>query len=99
MPSLLGCGAGKSAFCVQYVEGHFVESYNPTIESTFWKTVTYKGERIAVSIRDTAGQSEVCVGDCLCPIWSHARACACTQIVECRAYRCVIAVPSVVCGC
>jgi hypothetical protein len=52
-------GVGKSAFCVQFVEGHFVESYNPTIESTFWKTVTYKRERIAVSIRDTAGQSEV----------------------------------------
>lgn len=41
---------------VQYVDGHFVESYYPTIENTFSKVVKYKGQEYATEIIDTAGQ-------------------------------------------
>jgi Ras homolog enriched in brain len=48
--------AGKSALTVQYVDGHFVDSYYPTIENTFEKAITYNGERFQTEIVDTAGQ-------------------------------------------
>ena len=48
--------AGKSSLTVQYVEGHFVESYYPTIENTFSKIISFKGEDFATEIVDTAGQ-------------------------------------------
>ena len=41
---------------VQYVDGHFVESYYPTIENTFSKTIRYKGQDFATEMIDTAGQ-------------------------------------------
>ena len=47
---------GKSSLTVQYVDGHFVESYYPTIENTFSKTIRYKGADFATEIIDTAGQ-------------------------------------------
>jgi Ras homolog enriched in brain len=47
---------GKSSLTVQFVEGHFIESYYPTIENTFRKTVKYKGHEYQVEILDTAGQ-------------------------------------------
>lgn len=47
---------GKSALTVQLVEGHFVESYYPTIENTFSKVIKYKGNEYATEIVDTAGQ-------------------------------------------
>jgi Ras family protein len=47
---------GKSSLTVQFVDGHFVESYYPTIENTFSKTIKYKGEDFATEIIDTAGQ-------------------------------------------
>ena len=47
---------GKSSLTVQYVENHFVESYYPTIENTFSKTIKYKGQEYATEIIDTAGQ-------------------------------------------
>jgi len=49
---------GKSALTVQYVDGHFVDSYYPTIENTFEKTITYNGEKFLTEIVDTAGQDE-----------------------------------------
>jgi hypothetical protein len=48
--------AGKSSLTVQFVDGHFVESYYPTIENTFSKVIKYKGEEYATEIVDTAGQ-------------------------------------------
>ncbi|KAL9055134.1 MAG: hypothetical protein Q9162_003711 [Coniocarpon cinnabarinum] len=48
--------AGKSSLTVQYVDGHFVESYYPTIENTFSKIIKYKGQDFATEIIDTAGQ-------------------------------------------
>jgi GTPase SAR1 family protein len=41
---------------VQFVDGHFVESYYPTIENTFSKVIKYKGQDYATEIIDTAGQ-------------------------------------------
>src|SRR6266576_2956114 len=39
-------------------KNHFVDAYYPTIESTFAKSVTYKGVEYDCHIIDTAGQDE-----------------------------------------
>jgi Ras family protein len=54
--SLIDLFAGKSSLTVQFVDGHFVESYYPTIENTFSKIIRYKGQDFATEIIDTAGQ-------------------------------------------
>lgn len=41
---------------MQFIENQFVESYYPTIESTFVKAVNYKGTEYQCEIIDTAGQ-------------------------------------------
>jgi len=43
---------------VQFVDGHFVESYYPTIENTFSKVIKYRNQEFATEIIDTAGQDE-----------------------------------------
>jgi len=47
---------GKSSLTVQFVDGHFVESYYPTIENTFRQTIKYRGHEYECEILDTAGQ-------------------------------------------
>ncbi|GAP87656.1 putative GTP-binding protein rhb1 [Rosellinia necatrix] len=49
---------GKSSLAVQFVDGHFVESYYPTIENTFSKVIRFKGNDFQTEIVDTAGQDE-----------------------------------------
>lgn len=49
---------GKSSLVIQFIENHFVESYYPTIESTFSKTISYNGINYDCDIIDTAGQDE-----------------------------------------
>lgn len=49
---------GKSSLTVQYVDGHFVDSYYPTIENTFSKVIRYRNQDFAVEMIDTAGQDE-----------------------------------------
>ncbi|KAF5387821.1 hypothetical protein D9615_000373 [Tricholomella constricta] len=49
---------GKSSMVVQFIENHFIESYYPTIESTFVKSVPYNGTEYHCEIIDTAGQDE-----------------------------------------
>jgi len=49
---------GKSSLVIQYIENDFVESYYPTIESTFTKSVSYKNVEYECDIIDTAGQDE-----------------------------------------
>lgn len=49
---------GKLSMTVRFVEDHFVESYYPTIENQFSKTITYKNQEYAIEILDTAGQDE-----------------------------------------
>jgi GTPase SAR1 family protein len=34
---------GKSSLVIQFCENHFVDSYYPTIENTFTKTIKYRG--------------------------------------------------------
>ena len=47
---------GKSSLTVQFVEGHFVESYYPTIENAFSRIIRSNGQDYATEIVDTAGQ-------------------------------------------
>ncbi|RMZ89918.1 hypothetical protein DV736_g2841, partial [Chaetothyriales sp. CBS 134916] len=47
---------GKSSLTVQFVEGHFVESYYPTIENTFSREIKHNGQSYLTEIIDTAGQ-------------------------------------------
>ncbi|PFH47441.1 hypothetical protein AMATHDRAFT_67744 [Amanita thiersii Skay4041] len=49
---------GKSSLVNAFIENHFVDAYYPTIESTFAKSVTYKGVEYDCHIIDTAGQDE-----------------------------------------
>ena len=50
---------GKSSLVIQFTENQFIESYYPTIENTFSKSVNYKGVDYDCDIIDTAGQ--VCI--------------------------------------
>ncbi|CAD6580902.1 MAG: GTP-binding protein [Alectoria sarmentosa] len=47
---------GKSSLTVQFVDGHFVDSYYPTIENTFSKVIRHCSQDFATEIVDTAGQ-------------------------------------------
>jgi Ras homolog enriched in brain len=47
---------------VQFVEGHFIESYYPTIENSFRKKVKARGEEYDCEILDTAGQVSSSLG-------------------------------------
>ncbi|KAF7288247.1 hypothetical protein HMN09_00485100 [Mycena chlorophos] len=49
---------GKSSLIIQYCQNEFIDSYYPTIESTFAKTVKFKNVEYDVDIIDTAGQDE-----------------------------------------
>ncbi|KAK3169461.1 GTP-binding protein [Lepraria neglecta] len=49
---------GKSSLTVQFVEGHFVDNYYPTIENTFSKVIKHRSQDFATEIVDTAGQDE-----------------------------------------
>ncbi|XP_064805635.1 GTP-binding protein Rheb isoform X2 [Oncorhynchus masou masou] len=47
---------GKSSLTIQFVEGQFVDSYDPTIENTFTKMITVNGQEYHLQLVDTAGQ-------------------------------------------
>ncbi|KAF9560345.1 hypothetical protein CPC08DRAFT_690138 [Agrocybe pediades] len=49
---------GKSSLVKQFIDNNFVDSYYPTIETTFSKSVVYKGVEYDCHIIDTAGQDE-----------------------------------------
>lgn len=62
--ALLGSrSVGKSSLAVQFVDEHFVESYYPTIEHTFSKTVELNGRLFNLEILDTAGHDEFTILD------------------------------------
>jgi len=48
-------GVGKSALTVQFVQGIFVEKYDPTIEDSYRKQVEVDGHQCMLEILDTAG--------------------------------------------
>ncbi|EEB09858.1 GTP-binding protein rheb, putative [Pediculus humanus corporis] len=49
---------GKSSLTLQFVEGQFVDSYDPTIENTFTKLFRVHSQDYEVNLVDTAGQDE-----------------------------------------
>ena len=54
---MLGAGAvGKSSLTVRYINDHFLEEYDPTIEDYYRKLVDIDGKPALMDILDTAGQ-------------------------------------------
>jgi small GTP-binding protein len=51
-------GVGKSALTIQFIQGNFVEKYDPTIEDSYRKQVEVDGQLCTLDILDTAGQEE-----------------------------------------
>lgn len=49
---------GKSSLAIQFVENQFVDSYDPTIENTFRKTMKLNEQEYSLDLIDTAGQDE-----------------------------------------
>jgi len=56
---VMGCGGvGKSALTIQYVQQHFVENYDPTIEDSYRRQTTVDGRQFMLEILDTAGTEQ-----------------------------------------
>ena len=77
---------------VQFVDGHFVDSYYPTIENTFSKMIKWKNQDFATEIIDTAGQvREVFFFPRSCrssmPHFSSELCCNCDCSAQCLAAR------------
>jgi len=51
-------GVGKSAITVQFVQGIFIEKYDPTIEDSYQKQVEVDNEVYMLEILDTAGTEQ-----------------------------------------
>jgi len=51
-------GVGKSALTISFVQNHFIEEYDPTIEDSYRKQVTVDEQPCFLNILDTAGQEE-----------------------------------------
>eukprot|EP00761_Pharyngomonas_kirbyi_P010184 gb/GECH01010202.1/.p1 GENE.gb/GECH01010202.1/~~gb/GECH01010202.1/.p1 ORF type:complete len:197 (+),score=35.17 gb/GECH01010202.1/:1-591(+) len=51
-------GVGKSALIVQFIQGVFVEQYDPTLEDSYRKECEQDGHKLILDILDTAGQEE-----------------------------------------
>jgi Ras family protein len=50
---------GKTSLTTQFVENQFNDSYDPTIENTFRKTIKVSGQEYQLELIDTAGQDEL----------------------------------------
>ena len=56
---LLGVGAvGKTALCIRYTNGKFVQNYDPTIEDCYRRIAEVDKELYHIEIIDTAGTSQ-----------------------------------------
>eukprot|EP00040_Diaphanoeca_grandis_P003176 m.24046 g.24046 ORF g.24046 m.24046 type:complete len:205 (+) comp14463_c0_seq1:375-989(+) len=53
-----GGGVGKSALTIQFIQSHFVDEYDPTIEDSYRKQCVVDDEDALLDILDTAGQEE-----------------------------------------
>ncbi|KAJ7220057.1 ras family-domain-containing protein [Mycena pura] len=53
-----GGGVGKSALTIQFIQEHFVDEYDPTIEDSYRKQCVIDEEVALLDVLDTAGQEE-----------------------------------------
>ncbi|KAI9159196.1 RAS1 protein [Blastocladiella emersonii ATCC 22665] len=53
-----GGGVGKSALTIQFIQSHFVDEYDPTIEDSYRKHCVIDDEVALLDVLDTAGQEE-----------------------------------------
>ncbi|KAI9321484.1 ras-like protein 1 [Dichotomocladium elegans] len=53
-----GGGVGKSALTIQFIQSHFVDEYDPTIEDSYRKQSVIDNETALLDVLDTAGQEE-----------------------------------------
>ncbi|KAF7327476.1 Rheb-like protein [Mycena kentingensis (nom. inval.)] len=53
-----GGGVGKSALTIQFIQSHFVDEYDPTIEDSYRKQMLVDDEVALLDVLDTAGQEE-----------------------------------------
>jgi len=53
-----GGGVGKSALTIQFIQSHFVDEYDPTIEDSYRKQCIIDDEVALLDVLDTAGQEE-----------------------------------------
>ncbi|EIM23181.1 ras-like protein [Wallemia mellicola CBS 633.66] len=53
-----GGGVGKSALTIQFIQSHFVDEYDPTIEDSYRKQCQIDAEPALLDVLDTAGQEE-----------------------------------------
>jgi len=51
-------GVGKSAITVRFVQGGFIQKYDPTIEDSYRKQLEVDGIGCMLDVMDTAGQEE-----------------------------------------
>ena len=51
-------GVGKSALTIQFVQSHFIEEYDPTIEDSYRKQILVDDKLCLLDILDTAGEEE-----------------------------------------
>ncbi|CAK9436466.1 uncharacterized protein LODBEIA_P10240 [Lodderomyces beijingensis] len=51
-------GVGKSSITVQFVQGVYIESYDPTIEDSYRKQIEVDGRACDLEILDTAGVAQ-----------------------------------------
>ncbi|GMM33847.1 Ras family GTPase [Saccharomycopsis crataegensis] len=51
-------GVGKSSITVQFVQGVYFESYDPTIEDSYRKQIEVDGKTVELEILDTAGVAQ-----------------------------------------
>src|SRR3990167_2296248 len=52
-------GVGKSAIINFYIQGHFVQDYDPTCEDSYRKLITLDDTEFIVDMLDTAGEEEI----------------------------------------
>ncbi|KAJ3289994.1 Ras GTPase [Blyttiomyces sp. JEL0837] len=53
-----GGGVGKSALTLQFIQGEFIDEYDPTIEDCYRKQIQIDSKPAILDILDTAGQEE-----------------------------------------
>ncbi|KAF2103733.1 putative ras small monomeric GTPase [Rhizodiscina lignyota] len=51
-------GVGKSCLTAQFVQNVWIESYDPTIEDSYRKTIEVDGRQVVLEILDTAGTEQ-----------------------------------------